>query len=84
MVYGEHPKSDVHYMADQYQGSIFSRAQSTCQRRISKIRRVNVNAALWVSTILKILKQSGIGTYQVFQETYHRETLQEGSSFNIH
>jgi 2-iminoacetate synthase len=38
------------------------------------IRRINVNMApLGVSGFMK-LKEAGIGTYQLFQETYHRAT----------
>ena len=39
-----------------------------------EIRRVNVNVAPLKTEEFKILKESGIGTYQIFQETYHRET----------
>ena len=39
-----------------------------------EIRRVNVNIAPLSVTEFRLLKQKGIGTYQLFQETYHRET----------
>lgn len=39
-----------------------------------KIKRVNVNCAPLGTSEFKRLKESGIGTYQVFQETYHEET----------
>jgi len=39
-----------------------------------EIRRVNVNVAPLQTDEFKMLKDSGIGTYQIFQETYHRET----------
>ena len=39
-----------------------------------EIRRVNVNAAPMTVEKLKRLKEAGIGTYQVFQETYHHKT----------
>lgn len=39
-----------------------------------KIKRVNVNCAPLGTSEFKRLKQSGIGTYQIFQETYHEET----------
>jgi 2-iminoacetate synthase len=39
-----------------------------------KIKRVNVNCAPLSVDEFKLLKQSGIGTYQVFQESYHDET----------
>ncbi|MGV8145518.1 MAG: [FeFe] hydrogenase H-cluster radical SAM maturase HydG [Alkaliphilus sp.] len=38
------------------------------------IRRINVNAAPMNVEEFKRLKDIGIGTYQIFQETYHRET----------
>ncbi|WP_026476693.1 [FeFe] hydrogenase H-cluster radical SAM maturase HydG [Alkaliphilus transvaalensis] len=38
------------------------------------IRRINVNAAPMEVEDFKKLKEVGIGTYQIFQETYHRET----------
>jgi len=39
-----------------------------------EIRRVNINAAPLSHEDFCRLKPSGIGTYQVFQETYHRPT----------
>lgn len=39
-----------------------------------EIRRVNVNIAPLAVEQFKELKAAGIGTYQLFQETYHRET----------
>ena len=39
-----------------------------------KIKRVNVNCAPLSINDFKKLKQSGIGTYQIFQETYHEQT----------
>jgi 2-iminoacetate synthase len=41
------------------------------------IRRINVNAAPMTLEDFKELKKSGIGTYQLFQETYHRETYKK-------
>ena len=38
------------------------------------IRRVNINAAPMDVAGYKIIKAEGIGTYQIFQETYHRQT----------
>jgi len=37
------------------------------------IRRINVNSAPMTVEDFKKLKEVGIGTYQIFQETYHRE-----------
>lgn len=39
-----------------------------------EVRRVNVNVAPLKMDEFKLLKDAGIGTYQIFQETYHRET----------
>ncbi|MGB9803699.1 [FeFe] hydrogenase H-cluster radical SAM maturase HydG [Desulfofundulus sp.] len=38
------------------------------------IRRVNVNIAATTVDEYRLLKKAGIGTYILFQETYHRET----------
>ncbi|MDD5561827.1 MAG: [FeFe] hydrogenase H-cluster radical SAM maturase HydG [Candidatus Omnitrophica bacterium] len=40
----------------------------------NKIKRVNVNCAPLSVDDFKKLKASGIGTYQIFQESYHQET----------
>lgn len=42
-----------------------------------EIRRVNVNVAPLSIEEFKLLKAEKIGTYQIFQETYHRETYQK-------
>ncbi|MEW5933860.1 MAG: [FeFe] hydrogenase H-cluster radical SAM maturase HydG, partial [Bacillota bacterium] len=39
-----------------------------------EIRRVNVNIAATTVEEYRLLKQAGIGTYILFQETYHRPT----------
>ena len=38
------------------------------------IRRLNVNLAPLTVDEFKLLKEASIGTYQLFQETYHRDT----------
>ena len=38
------------------------------------IRRLNVNLAPLAVEEFRLLKEASIGTYQLFQETYHRET----------
>jgi 2-iminoacetate synthase len=40
----------------------------------SSIRRVNINAAPLSHEGYRIVNEAGIGTYQVFQETYHHTT----------
>ena len=42
-----------------------------------EVRRVNVNIAPLDTEEFKLLKAEGIGTYQIFQETYHRETYKK-------
>lgn len=41
------------------------------------IRRVNVNVAATTVDDYRLLKEAGIGTYILFQETYHRPTYKE-------
>ncbi|MDR1941001.1 MAG: [FeFe] hydrogenase H-cluster radical SAM maturase HydG [Endomicrobium sp.] len=43
----------------------------------NKIKRVNVNVAPLSVEQFKKLKAAGIGTYQIFQETYHEETYRK-------
>ena len=47
-----------------------------CEVGKNKIKRVNVNCAPLSIGDFKKLKASGIGTYQIFQETYHHQTYQ--------
>ncbi len=71
-VYGEHPANDISYMVNSLR-AIYSVREKT-KRGFGQIRRVNVNAAPLSIGELKLLKNAGIGTYQVFQETYHKTT----------
>jgi len=71
-VYGEHPSSDADYIADSIR-NIYAVRDSSCPGK-GEIRRVNVNAAPMSIDDLKKLHEVGIGTFQVFQETYHRQT----------
>jgi 2-iminoacetate synthase len=71
VVYGEHPESDVGYIAD----TIRTVYDTKVGR--GEIRRVNINAAPQSVENFRILKDVGIGTYQVFQETYHHETYRK-------
>jgi len=72
VVYGEHPLSGVDYIKDTIE-AIYSVKVKT-RNGFGSIRRVNVNAAPMSIEELKVLKKAGIGTFQVFQETYHHET----------
>ena len=46
------------------------------KRGKGEIRRVNANVAPLTVDEFRALKRAGIGTYQLFQETYHRATYQ--------
>lgn len=46
------------------------------KRDKGEIRRLNVNIAATTIENYKRLKEKGIGTYQLFQESYHRETYE--------
>ncbi|WP_353684473.1 [FeFe] hydrogenase H-cluster radical SAM maturase HydG [Thermodesulfovibrio sp. 3907-1M] len=72
VVYGEHPATGPQYIRDTIE-TIYSVRVKT-RNGYGQIRRVNVNAAPMSIDDLKMLKEVGIGTYQVFQETYHHET----------
>ena len=72
VVYGEHQESAVDYMAESLR-TIYS-VKVKARKGWGMIRRVNVNAAPMPVEELKILHDVGLGTYQVFQETYHHET----------
>ncbi|MCM8787698.1 MAG: [FeFe] hydrogenase H-cluster radical SAM maturase HydG [Candidatus Omnitrophica bacterium] len=73
VVFGEHPQySNINYIAEAIR-TIYSVKVKT-KNSYSSIRRVNVNAQPLTVEELKILKEVGIGTYQVFQETYHPDT----------
>ncbi|MDE6877714.1 MAG: [FeFe] hydrogenase H-cluster radical SAM maturase HydG [Odoribacter sp.] len=71
-VYGEHPLSGADYIADSI-SEIYSVKRTTpTGNGFNNIRRVNVNAAPMSVADLRKLWRAGIGTFQVFQETYHR------------
>lgn len=73
VVYGEHPRSDADYMAETLK-AIYDVKVPTKNGGFGAIRRVNVNAAPMSIENLRMLNEIGIGTYQVFQETYHKQT----------
>ena len=68
MVYGEHPLYDPEYIA-----ATVRKVYSVKEGR-GAIRRVNINAAPLDVEGFKTVKAAGIGTYQIFQETYHQPT----------
>lgn len=68
LVFGEHPMYDADFIA-------------RCVRQVyeirsghGEIRRVNINAAPLDHDGYRRVRDAGIGTYQIFQETYHHET----------
>jgi 2-iminoacetate synthase len=75
VVYGEHPKTGIDYMVDSLK-NIYDVKVKT-RKGFGQIRRVNVNAAPMQVEELRKLRDAGIGTYQVFQETYHHETYRK-------
>jgi 2-iminoacetate synthase len=68
LVFGEHPRYDAEFIAEQV------RTVYAARNGNGEIRRVNINAAPMDHEGYRIIKSSGIGTYQIFQETYHHET----------
>lgn len=76
LVFGEHQKSDIDYMTAAVKAVYSVEEPAPISGHHSSIRRVNINAAPMDIAKLRQLKEAGIGTYQVFQETYHHETYQ--------
>ena len=66
LVYGEHPEYNAEFIADSVE-TVYK-----VKRGNGEIRRVNINAAPFDINGFKTVKESGIGTFQIFQETYHR------------
>lgn len=77
LVFGEHPRTDVDYMVDCIKTVYSVKEIAPKSGQSTNIRRVNINAAPMDIAKLRRLKEAGIGTYQVFQETYHRDTYRE-------
>ncbi|PLW96746.1 MAG: [FeFe] hydrogenase H-cluster radical SAM maturase HydG [Marinilabiliales bacterium] len=67
LVYGEHPDYSPEYIAHTV------RTTYGVKKGNGEIRRVNINAAPLDIEGFRTVKDAGIGTYQVFQETYDRE-----------
>ncbi|MHB2153810.1 [FeFe] hydrogenase H-cluster radical SAM maturase HydG [Calditrichota bacterium GD2] len=70
LVFGEHPHYDASFIAETV------RSVYQIKKGNGEIRRVNINAAPLDHEGFRIVKQAGIGTYQIFMETYHHETYQ--------
>jgi 2-iminoacetate synthase len=71
-VYGEHPLTGIDYILESMK-TIYD-VKTPTKHGYGNIRRINVNAAPMSIEELTRLKDGGLGTYQVFQETYHHET----------
>lgn len=71
MVYGEHPDYDADYISDT--------VRKVYETKVGhgEIRRVNINAAPMDIEGYKKVKAAGIGTYQIFIETYHHDTYRK-------
>jgi 2-iminoacetate synthase len=65
LVFGEHPDYSPQFIADT------ARTVYSVKKGMGEIRRVNINAAPLETEGFRIVKEAGIGTYQIFQETYH-------------
>jgi 2-iminoacetate synthase len=74
IVFGEHKLSDADYMVEAIESVYSVKEKSPKGPGYGNIRRVNVNAAPMEIAKLRQLWEAGIGTYQVFQETYHKPT----------
>ncbi len=68
LVFGEHPDYDADFIADTV------RKVYSIKVGHGSIRRVNINAAPMDHDGYRRVKDAGIGTYQIFQETYHHAT----------
>jgi 2-iminoacetate synthase len=67
LVYGEHPDYSPEYIAHTV------KLVYGVKKGPGEIRRVNINAAPLDIEGFRTVAASGIGTYQIFQETYHPE-----------
>lgn len=68
LVYGEHPQYSPEFIAHTVK-LVYDTKEGN-----GEIRRVNINAAPLTVEGFRTVKESGIGTFQVFQETYHQPT----------
>lgn len=71
LVYGESPETDINFLCDSI------RRVYNVRNKHGEIRRANINCAPLSREELRKLKAVGIGTFQVFQETYHHETYRQ-------
>ncbi len=70
--FGEHPlENPIDYAV-----KVIKTIYATKKGR-GEIRRINVNIAAAAADDYRRLKEAGIGTYQLFQETYHQDTYRK-------
>lgn len=67
LVYGEHPHYTPEFIAENVKTAY------GVKKGNGEIRRVNINAAPMEIEGFRTVKEAGIGTFQVFQETYNPE-----------
>jgi 2-iminoacetate synthase len=70
LVFGEHKQYSPEFIAET------TRTVYGIRKGHGEIRRVNINAAPLDIEGFRKVKEAGIGTYQIFQETYHPEMYQ--------
>jgi 2-iminoacetate synthase len=68
LVYGEHPKYSAEFIAET------ARIVYNVKHERGEIRRININAAPFDIPGFRTIKDANIGTFQIFQETYHEPT----------
>lgn len=78
LVFGEHPDYTPEFMAQTV------RSVYEVKKGKGDIRRVNINAAPLNIEGYKIVKEAGIGTYQIFMETYHHGAYRKFHPANTH
>ncbi|MGQ9856178.1 MAG: [FeFe] hydrogenase H-cluster radical SAM maturase HydG [Fervidobacterium sp.] len=71
VVYGEHPRYSPEFIAKTIRIIYDTKVGN------GEIRRVNVNAAPQTVEGYRVIKDAGIGTFQIFQETYHQPTYRQ-------
>jgi 2-iminoacetate synthase len=71
LVFGEHPQYDAQFIHDAVK-TVYA-----VKKGGGEIRRVNINAAPFEISGFQKVKEAGIGTYQIFQETYHEDSYKK-------
>jgi 2-iminoacetate synthase len=76
-VYGEHPTTSTEYIAETIETCYGRQVKAPRTGAAVGIRRVNVNIAATTVENYRKLHDAGIGTYILFQETYHKESYEK-------